>query len=193
MARPKEFDPDEALDRAIQVFWQKGYDGTSIQDLVDRTGVNRFSLYKTFGDKRSLFLAACDRYRNVIVARHIDTLERSDAGLGAIRGFFGGLLDLLTEQGRRWGCLMTNSVVEVAPHDEETAERGRAHLARLTDAFHAALVRARDQGEIAPGHDLRDDARYLTTGAQGLAVVAKVSTDTRALQGVVRTMLSSLG
>lgn len=192
MARPRQFDPEEVLDRAIQLFWRKGYDGTSVQEIVDQTGVNRFSLYNAFGDKRALFLAACERYRRLVVTKRLETMERSQAGLAAIRAFFSGLVELLASE-RGWrGCLMTNSTVEVAPHDGEAAQQSRAYLERMNAAFYAALVRARARGEVAARQSLQDYARYLTTAVQGLAVVAKVSREPRDLQGIVRAVLGAL-
>ena len=93
MPRPKAFDPDDVLHKAMQVFWERGYEATSMQDLVDCMGINRFSLYSTFGDKHQLFLAALARYRDKVVARLVDELEWSDAGLAAIRQFFTRLID----------------------------------------------------------------------------------------------------
>jgi len=192
VARPRQFDPEEVLDRAIQLFWRKGYDGTSVQEIVDQTGVNRFSLYTAFGDKRALFLAACERYRRLVVTKRLETMERSQAGVAAIKSFFAGLVDLLASE-RGWrGCLMTNSTVEVAPHDGEAAQQSRAYLERMNTAFHAVLVRARARGEIGARQSLHEYARYLTTAVQGLAVVAKVSRDPRELQGIVRVVMGAL-
>jgi TetR/AcrR family transcriptional repressor of nem operon len=127
-----------------------------------------------------------------VVTNRLETMERSQAGLAAIRGFFAGLIALLSSD-RGWrGCLMTNSTVEVAPHDGEAAQQSRAYLERMNTAFHAVLVRARARGEISARQSLHDYARYLTTAVQGLAVVAKVSRDPRELQGVVKAVLGAL-
>lgn len=192
VGRPKEFVPDAVLDRAMQVFWHKGYEATSVQDLVDHMGINRFSLYSTFGDKRALFLAACQRYRAGVVAKRLTALERSPAGLTAIRAFFSGLIELLAGDSAGRGCLMTNSTVEVAPHDEGAAKCVKEHLTRMDAAFYAALVKAREKGEIGARLNLHDCARYLTTAAQGLAVIGKVSRDPRTLQGIVRMTMAAL-
>ena len=88
MARPKGFDPAVALDRAAAVFWENGYAATSVQDLVDRMGINRFSLYDTFGDKRALYLAALDHYQRKRGERLIRVLEETPDGLAAIRAYF---------------------------------------------------------------------------------------------------------
>src|SRR5215831_3253346 len=96
MPRPKAFDPDEALQKAMQVFWERGYAATSVEDLVQRMGINRFSLYSTFGGKHQLFVAALERYRETIVADLVGALEQSAAGRAAIRHFFTRLVDFWT-------------------------------------------------------------------------------------------------
>ena len=88
MPRPKSFDPDHALDRAMCAFWKKGYASTSISDLTKAMGINKFSLYSTFGDKRAVFLAALDRYSAQVVGTLLDTLENPESGLAEIRGYF---------------------------------------------------------------------------------------------------------
>ncbi len=193
VARPKAFEPDEVLDRAMLVFWRKGYERTSVRDLVDYTGVNRFSLYNAFGDKRGMFLAACERYRTEVVGRRLEALERPAGGLSAIRQFFAGVVDLLAGTNGGRGCLMTNCMVEAASEDGDAVRDGRQYLTRMDTAFHAALTRARVRGEIEHGRDLHDCARYLTTTVQGLTVVGRVVRDRRVLHGIVRTALAAVG
>ena len=193
VARPKAFEPAVVLERAMCVFWRKGYERTSIQDLVDYTGVNRFSLYSAFGDKRGIFRAACDRYRRTVVGARLAVLERPPGGLAAIRMFFAGLVDALTDRDGLPGCLMTNCLVEAAPEDGDAVHNGREHLARMEVAFQAALRGARARGEIGRGRDLQDCASYLTATAQGLAVVGRISPDRRLLGGIVRTAMTAIG
>ena len=192
MPRPKEFDPDQALEKAMQVFWRKGYEAASIQDLVEQMGINRFSLYDTFGDKHQLFLAALERYRQKMAYEKLQPIENSQEGLGVIRRYFSDILGwALSEQGRH-GCLITNSAVEMAPHDQETAACIRAHLKRMDAVFHKALLRAREKGEIGKTRNLRDLARFLTSSAQGLAVLAKARPERKELEGPLRTIFAAL-
>lgn len=192
MPRPKQFDPDQVLDVAMTLFWEKGYEATSVQELVDHMGINRFSLYDTFGSKHELFLASLDRYFDRVVLERLVELETSEEGIPAIRRFFDRWIDLFASPTGWRGCLVTNSAVELAPHDEETATRVSGTLGRMERALHSALVRAREQGDPETDQDLGDLARVLTGAVQGMAVLAKASLDRRGLQGYARVVLSIL-
>jgi TetR/AcrR family transcriptional repressor of nem operon len=192
MARPREFDVDETLERAMALFWEKGYEATSVQDLVERTGVSRSSLYSVYGDKQGVFLAALDRYRDQVVARRLCDLEGADSALAEVRAYFAGLAQPGRGESMRHGCLMTNSAVERAPSDAVSARRIRAHLERMEAAFRGALGRARARGEVRPDTHVEDLARYLTGSAQGLGVMARAGSPIASLTGVVRGILKTL-
>lgn len=192
MPRAKEFDPDQVLDRATDIFWKKGYEATSIADLVEHMGINRFSLYSTFGDKHQLFLAACDRYEKWMTEGGLGALETSSEGLSAIRTYLVTLVDrFMAENGSR-GCFMTNTTVELAPHDAKAAEKTGAYMHRLQAALYHALIRAHQNGEIQQGHRINDFARFLTSSCQGLAVLAKVSPKREILDAIVDVSMTSL-
>ncbi len=95
MPRQKQFDPDRALGNAMELFWEKGYEATSVQDLVDRMGINRFSMYDTFGSKHQLFMSAINRYQEVLASTVLAELEDSEQGIGSIRACFSRLVDHL--------------------------------------------------------------------------------------------------
>src|SRR5437899_4131168 len=159
----------------MAAFWAKGYEATSIEDLVACMGIQRGSLYGAFGDKRALFLAALDRYERVVVQELFDALEAPDSGLEAIRRFFHLRIKGSLERRRPLGCLLTNSAVELSRRDPGAAAKVGTSLAKLERAFLRALVRARDAGEIEATRDLPALARFLTSHAQGLSVIAKVA------------------
>jgi TetR/AcrR family transcriptional repressor of nem operon len=190
--RPREFDAEETLQRAMTLFWEKGYEATSVQDLVDRTGVNRSSLYSAWGDKQGVFLAALDLYRDHVVGRRLFDLEQPDSALAEVRGYFEGLAQPGRGERIRHGCLMTNSAIERAPRDAVSAGRIRAHLERLEGAFRGALGRARERGEIRSDTQVDDLARYLSGSAQGLGVMARAGSSMESLEGVVRGVLGTL-
>lgn len=192
MARPKTFDRDEVLDRAMRVFWRQGYEATSIQDLVCATGINRASMYDTFGDKRGLFLASVDRYVNAISAMRLGALDEPGPALPALRRFFDDLVRFSVGEGRRLGCLMTNTSVELAPHDEEVADLMGQALGRVEEAFFRLLTRAEAQSEISPGRDLRALARFLLVTLNGLRVLARAKPEEAALRDVVETALGAV-
>ncbi|MCA9726753.1 MAG: TetR/AcrR family transcriptional regulator [Candidatus Eisenbacteria bacterium] len=192
MPRSKEFDPEVVLDRATDLFWKKGYEATSIKDLVGYMRINRFSLYSTFGDKQHLFLAACDRYEQHRGEDSLSIMEKSEDGLPCIRRYLESLVERFTaEEGSR-GCFMTNTTVELAPHDSRAAEKTGAYLHRLQAAFYHALGRAHQRGEITSSPSINDYARFLTSTAQGMAVLAKVSPKREILDAIVNVSMSAL-
>lgn len=192
MARQKEFNTEAALDKAMEAFWARGYEATSIRDLMQRMGIHRGSLYHSFGDKQGLFLAALDRYDRVVTRRLLDILDGGASGKAAIRRFFLAKLAYARASGRPPGCLVTNSAIERARYDAATGAKVRACLAQMEAAFHEALMRARDAGEIPARRDLRALARYLTNSAQGLSVLARAAVGRAILEDVVRVTLAAL-
>ena len=143
MARPREFDPDTVLERALQVFWAKGYGGTSLDDLCEATQLNRSSLYSTFGDKHALFLQTIDRYGDGAVARVSTALLRPVPIHDAIGGFVSDIIDRIVSGPGRIGCFFGNCVAEVARHDPAAAESLRRHLDRVEAAFRSGLELAK--------------------------------------------------
>jgi len=192
MPRPKEFDREDALDRAMGAFWSKGYAATSVEDLVAQMGIQRGSLYGTFGDKRTLFLTALDRYQRVVARELFEALETPGSGIEAIRRFFRLRVEGSLDRRRPHGCLVTNSMVELSRSDHRAAAKVGDSLAKLEAAFLRALERARAGGELAATQDLRALARFLTSSAQGLSVMAKVVPDRKVLEDVVAVVLAVL-
>jgi TetR/AcrR family transcriptional repressor of nem operon len=192
MPRQKEFDREAALDRAMSAFWTKGYAATSVEDLVAHMGIQRGSLYATFGDKRSLFLSALDRYQLVVTRELFEALEAPGSGLEAIRRFFRLRVEGSLDRSRPAGCLVTNSAVALSRRDRGASAKVGGSLAGLEAAFLRALERARAQGELAAARDVRALARYLTSSAQGLSVMAKAFPERRVLEDVVAVVLTSL-
>ncbi len=175
----------------MQLFWEKGYEATSVQDLVERMGINRFSLYDTFGSKHDLFLKALDRYGDRVVSAALKAMEETDGGLSLIRRYFDATLKFVSSKQGWQGCLMTNSAVEL-PHDLQAGPKVQAHLERLEGAFYRQLRAARRNGELETERKPRELARFLTGVTQGLGVLAKGSPGRRALQSYVDTALSIL-
>ncbi len=192
MARPREFEHAVVLDRAMRIFWSRGYEATSVQDLVDHMGIQRGSLYATFGDKRALFLAAIDRYDRVVTAKLLVALDEPASGLEAIRQFFRLKIEWAVAANRPRGCLVTNSVTELASRDRKTANQVGALLAKIEAAFQRAVVRAQEAGDIDPAREPRALARFLTSSAQGLSVMAKTFPERTMLEDIVEVILTVL-
>ena len=192
MARTKEFEPESALERARDLFWLQGYEATSVQELLDCMGINRGSLYGTFGDKHALFMAALDRYAEAAEADTVEALEGSGPVRSRIEEVFERAVEGLSSDYPRRGCLLANSAVELGPHDPEVAGRVTRHLERTVDTFHRALVRARTTGEVPQDTDPRALARLLVNNLQGLRVMAKAGASKEVMDDVVRLTLAAL-
>lgn len=190
MARHKEFNQQDALDKAMETFWQHGYEGTSIQDLVKSMGINRGSLYDTFGNKHSLYLAAIAHYDETIVQKIVNCLNAPDASKQVIIDYFDELVERALDDQTRCGCFMTNAAVELCPHDTEATKRIKTNLQRIENAFYRALQRAKAKGEIKSTKELKALAHYLTCLLQGLRVTAKVNPKREVLEDIVQVALS---
>src|SRR5712692_9884766 len=173
MARPREFDADTALDRAMEVFWSKGYEATSLDDLCEVTGLSRSSLYATFGSKRNLLLRSVDRYveeRNPRIAAVLAQPVRIREGFEALARQF--IDQIVSGPGRR-GCFLGNCAAEL-PRGDRAAQARILHGLESTEAtFREALARAAARGELPPGAEVDALARFLTAGFQGLRLVGK--------------------
>jgi TetR/AcrR family transcriptional regulator, transcriptional repressor for nem operon len=192
MARTKEFNPEEALEAAMELFWRRGYEATSMRDLLEGMGIGRGSFYDTFGDKRALFLAALERFEESRTAWAIEVLETSPSPLAGIEQVFGRTIENLVGYEPRRGCLLANSAVELAPHDPEVAARISGYVRRTEEAFEGALERARDRREIPKRSDPRALARFLVTNLHGLRVMARAGADRETLEDAVRIALLAL-
>lgn len=192
MARTKEFEPERALESAMDLFWRRGYEATSVQDLLSEMGIGRGSMYATFGDKRALFLAALDRFEETRVSRANEILEGSSSAEEGIRQLFESTIEGLVSYEPRRGCLLANTAVELAPHDEEVAERISRYVGRTEDAFEKALVRGRAAGEIPADKDPKALARFLVNTLHGVRVLARAGVDRTVLDDSVRTALEVL-
>jgi TetR/AcrR family transcriptional repressor of nem operon len=192
MPRTKSFDEVETLDKAKDVFWQKGYNGTPPQDILEGTGLSRSSLYDTYGDKRTLFIKALHRYRESETAAAIQYLDGAVDPALAIRRIFQAAYEaFMTDQPRK-GCLMVNTLNEVASHDEEVEEIVRENRQALENAYARAIRRGQQQGLIGGDHQPRALARYLVNSLWGLTTNLKLGLDKKAAADIVRITLSVL-
>ena len=192
MARPKAFDRAQALLAAMQVFWVKGYEATSLEDLLAAMKIGRQSLYDTFGDKRALFMEALGQYRELTDAYLRGCLTDAPTVKAAFQRLFMQVVDE-PEAHQRRGCLLINSAVELAPHDPATAKVVVAYQRATERLFQRGLELAQERGELAADRDVRALARYLVSAMQGLRVMAKADPNKAALRDVVSIALAVLG
>ena len=172
IGRPAEFDRRDALEKAMELFWRNGYEATGLSELTHEMGIGRQSLYNAFGDKQSLFVEAIKHYACQNSQQLIDALRAPGSGVKNIRQVLEGAVSHLTN-GDGCGCLLTNAVVELAPHDAEVAEVVRTAINRVEKAFRDALERAMSAGEIPAETDSRATARFLNNTLHGMVVLGK--------------------
>ncbi|MFI7439307.1 TetR/AcrR family transcriptional regulator [Nonomuraea indica] len=192
MARTKEFDPDAALQAALELFWERGYEATSMADLVERLRIGRASLYATFGGKHELYVKALHRYLETRHPSPVELLSQPGPALPAVRR----LVELYaaqssSEEGRR-GCMIVNAAAELLPRDEEVCRLVDRNWDALETALTSALIRARAQGELAPDKDPRALARFLLVMLQGMRLMGKASADPARLRDAAAQALSVL-
>ncbi|MEN2988577.1 TetR/AcrR family transcriptional regulator [Tistrella sp. BH-R2-4] len=189
MGRPRGFDRERVLDIVVDLFWRHGYDGTSVEAIRCATGIGPSSLYAAFGDKRSLFFEAVDRYRVRVVDRALAGLEHGDDdGYAAIEAFFDRVVEGIIAGERRWGCMMTNCAIECAPRDDMAGDLTRGHLMRVRQAFARALGNA---GTGADAAQVTAMATMLVAVLQGLNVMARSGFGESPIRAVVQAALGS--
>jgi TetR/AcrR family transcriptional regulator, transcriptional repressor for nem operon len=192
MARTKDFDESEVLAKAVKLFWQKGYNGTSMQDLVDGLGISRSSIYDTFGDKHQLYLKALCTYRQNAIAVRDQILNASVPAKAAIRQLMDLTIDQMIRDKQHKGCFLVNSAVENAPHDKETNAIVCQNDRQVENAFYEVIKRGQTNGEIASKQDPRALARFLFNNIVGIQVTAKSATDKAAFDDIVSLTMSVL-
>jgi TetR/AcrR family transcriptional repressor of nem operon len=189
--RPKGFERDQVLARARDVFWAGGYDGTSLDDLTAAMGIGRASLYAEFGDKHSLFVEALDRYRRERLAQMTEALESAPSVQAGIEALLRGTVKgLWSDEGRR-GCLLVNSIAELAASDPAVAARAAESFERTAALFRSVLERGVRSGELKQSLDVDATAHYLAGTLNGLRLLAKVS-DRKVADDIVDVTLRTL-
>ncbi|RNL85724.1 TetR/AcrR family transcriptional regulator [Halostreptopolyspora alba] len=192
MARTKEFDPDAALRAALDLFWERGYEATSMADLVERLGVARASIYATFGGKRELYLRALERYGELTDPTLLRELSQPGPALPAVRALVERYAAQSAGEERHRGCFVANTAVELAPHDDEAARRVRENWLTLETALTSALLRARAQGELTSDSDPYALARFIVVLLQGVRVTGKANGDPERLRAATEQALRLL-
>ncbi len=191
MGRTRTFDQDEVLDRALSTFWERGHDATSMADLCESMGLGPGSVYAAFGDKHALYMQCLRRYAETVSTEAIERIHASASGMQGIRNYFEALVDAMVHGKRRWGCFLTNSVVEFASRDPAMADLFKAHFLRLETAFAGALARAQAANELRPGAGPKD-AALLVAVVQGMNVLAKATPGKASLTQVADAAVAGL-
>ena len=190
MAGKKAFDPQQVLEKAMNAFWEQGYEGISIEDLVQCTGIGRGSLYDTFGDKHSLYLAALERYLVSISRQTTALLEHAGTLQEVLEHLLQAYIDGLLSDPARRGCFLVNASLEMAPHDPDVAQKVKAAYTGSEEAYAARLLKAQATGELDRTHDPQQLARFLLATLVSLRVLARTSVSRETLQDIMQTALS---
>jgi len=185
MARTKDFDEKEVLAKAIQIFWHKGYNGTSMQDLVDALGISRSSLYDTYTDKHTLFIKALESYQTAGAANIQDIITNTSSAKETIKKLLElSTSDLITDKQHK-GCFMVNAEVEVAPHDQEVNNVVCKNDQQMEEAFYQVIQKGKESGQIKNQQDARSLARFIINAVKGMRVTAKSTTDPSVFKDII--------
>jgi TetR/AcrR family transcriptional repressor of nem operon len=193
MARTKEFNEDKALDKAMEIFWHKGYNGTSAQDLVTHLGLSRSSLYDTFGDKQKLFAQSLKKYQKQSQDQVVHLFETSENIKETLHDIFKQAVVESLEDRITKGCFMVNSSIELAMHDQEIAKIVQNNGQTMEDVFTKAVQKGQDLGQISKKLEARALARFIFNNYSGIRVLARSGEkDKQVYDDIVKTMLSVL-
>ncbi|MFG1790614.1 TetR/AcrR family transcriptional regulator [Nocardia sp. NPDC049149] len=192
MARTKSFDPDDAVTKAMEVFWRKGYARTTPQDLLDAIGIGRGSLYNAFTGKHDLFERALRRYQAQETVQVIDLLDGPGSPRDRVRGALTMVLDAACADTERRGCLATNTAVELGDSDDTAALLVRRIFDRQHDAFRGAIQEGQRSGEFSKDLDPNTAANFLLATINGMRVLAKADPRPARLDGLVETAMRAL-
>lgn len=190
MARNKEFDEKKALRKAMILFWEQGYEKTSMQDLVDHMGVHRRSIYDTFGDKHTLFMRVLNHYVEIMEGRMKNEVKTELTVKQSIRKLFEMVIDSTPQQPK--GCLAVNAAVELSLIDEEVAKKTTEIFINTEALLFDLLKHGQDQGEIPKHNDIKGLSQFIHNSLVGIRVLTKTTNDKEKLESIINFTLSTL-
>jgi TetR/AcrR family transcriptional regulator, transcriptional repressor for nem operon len=192
VGRTKTYDRTEVIDRAMHLFWERGYHATSTRELAEAMGINAYSLYAEFESKEQLYDATMQRYQDLVVTEHFSSLEADDASLEhveAVVSYFGGGPEVTAS---RLGCLACNAAIELAPTSDTSQVSTDQYMARVSNAFRNALANAQAQGRLKEGTPVQELAAFLTVTVTGMLVLIRAGSDPAYLRAAAAQTLERL-
>jgi TetR/AcrR family transcriptional repressor of nem operon len=192
MARPREFDEAAALDAAIESFWLRGYEATSVRELADQMGIAGASLYNAFGDKRTLYRGALNRYLEQTFRERIRRLESTLPPHEALKAFFEEIIERSVTDKRRKGCMLVNATLEHVPGDRDFQHIVSTFLTDIEAFFLRSVVSGQREGSVSVLHAAEDLARMLLGQLLGIRVLARIKPDRRLLESIVKPVFAIL-
>jgi TetR/AcrR family transcriptional repressor of nem operon len=192
MARTKDFNENEVLDKAICLFWRKGYSATSMQDLVDGLGISRSSLYDTYGDKHTLYIKALESYQNDASGKVCSIANSDTSAKETIKKLLEFTTDGLLNDEEHKGCFIVNAEVEVAPNDAQVSRMICQNDQQIEDAFYMVIKKGQESGGITSSQDARALARFIFNNVKGMRVTAKSTADRAVFDDIIKLTLAVL-
>jgi len=190
--RPLQFDPDHALDAAMQTFWSRGFEGTALPDLLAATGLSRSSLYQAFGSKQQLFERCLLRYQEQLVAAMSAKLAAAPSGFDFLRGVLDDIAGETAARARRRGCLVMNTAREFSCRDRRISKLVHESTVRMAGLFEDAIRRAQREGDIPVARDARIVAAFFLTNVSGLRNLIQARMDRALVDEIAEHTLRSL-
>jgi TetR/AcrR family transcriptional repressor of nem operon len=192
MARPREFDETAVLEAAMNCFWARGFEQTSVRDLAERMGITGASLYNAFGDKRSLYRKAFVHYLEQTVRDRVARLEKLPPAL-AIRTFFDEIIERSIDDEQRRGCMLVNAALELAPYDPEVRQLVSEEMTFIEAFFRRCTASGQQAGSIGGTRTPDDVGKLLLSVLLGIRVLARTDPRREVLEGAASTALALLG
>jgi TetR/AcrR family transcriptional regulator, transcriptional repressor for nem operon len=192
MARPREFEEVAVLEAAVQCFWVRGYEATSVRDLAEKMGITGASLYNAFGDKRTLYRRALDHYVEQSFGDRVGRFEGNFAPREAIEAFFDEIIARSLGDTERKGCMLVNSALEMAPHDPEFQSVVAEVLVQVEAFFRRCAAAGQRSGTITTSQSADDIARLLLSVLLGIRVLARTRPERALLEGLIRPVFALL-
>lgn len=192
MARSKEYEESEVLDKAMRLFWEQGYEKTSMTDLVEHMGIHRRSMYDTFGDKHTLFLKVMDRFSDKLSTDLANGVKRSKTATEALQFIFEFMIRLNVDEDLPSGCLMVNSAVELAARDVDVDTKSTQSFISTEQTLKEIILWGQRDGEFTSDYDAEELAEYLHNVLVGIRVMARTSVTIEKLQRITNLSIKFL-
>ena len=189
--RPKKFDEQTALQAAMEVFWRRGYEAASCDELLEAMGINCGSMYSSFGDKEALFEKAFDLYADTVFSHGVAVLDGPGTPLENVRQLV-GLWGQFMSAPECKGCLVENALIEFGKGESKVAARARQLMGQVQEKFREKIAAAVAEGELRDSVNPDEMAAFLVNTVHGLSVMARAGTGKEAIEGVINTTLSVL-
>ena len=192
MARTKDFDESEVLTRAMHLFWSRGYNATSMEDLVGNLGISRSSLYDTYTDKHTLFIKALEHYQQMAQVKIREIMNSPGSARETVKKLIEHATAGLSDGKKKIGCFLVNAGVEVAPHDKKVNNLICSNDQEMEDVFYQVIQKGKKAGEIKNHRDARALARFITNTIKGMQVTGKSTSDKSVFDDIISLTVSTL-